>query len=63
VRQGNDVVISWPAAASGFVLQAADDLSSLNWADLTASPLQVGDEMVVTMPVGASSTFYRLRVP
>ena len=54
--------ISWPAAASNFVLQVATSLSSpVAWADATNQPFISGTNTVVTNLLGQGSAFYRLR--
>ncbi|MDB6027063.1 MAG: hypothetical protein JWM68_3286, partial [Verrucomicrobiales bacterium] len=60
-RDGNDVVLSWPTNASGFVLQSTTNLTPLvNWIDSTDTPTIVGTELTVTNAVSENSRFYRL---
>ena len=61
-KSGTDVVISWPASASGMVVQSSTDLATA-FADLTPQPSIVvnGDANTVTIPRGAQSAFFRLR--
>jgi hypothetical protein len=61
-RQGNSVRIAWPAA-SGFKLQGTDSLAPANWLDTGGSPQVINGENVVTLGVGGSARFYRLRSP
>jgi len=55
------VVISWPAAFTGFVLQENNDFTSTNWADVTNSVNVVGGENQVFISSPAGNNFYRLR--
>lgn len=58
----NTVVVSWPAAATGFVLQQnTNGLSSGNWSNVTAGIQTVGTiKTLIVNPTGASRLF-RLR--
>lgn len=57
-RSGNNVVITWPAEATGFVLESSPQLPATTW---TAVPGVTGNSATVT-PTGGSA-FYRLRKP
>jgi uncharacterized repeat protein (TIGR01451 family) len=63
-RQGtNTVVLSWPAAATGFVLQSCDSLlPAPGWSDMTSPPsVVVGSQRTVTLQVSpGEKRFYRL---
>jgi hypothetical protein len=60
-RQGNDLVLSWPSTASGFVIEATDSLSPPNWTAVTNSQTQSGGQVTITIDPGGLSKFYRLR--
>ncbi len=56
------VVLSWPAAASGFVLEETSDLGGIiPWDLVTASPVQQGASLTVTQDMMQSTRYYRLR--
>ena len=56
----NSVIVSWPASATGCVLQTCAELGSGLWADVVASPEVVdGRNQVVITPL-AGQSFYRL---
>jgi uncharacterized repeat protein (TIGR01451 family) len=61
MRNGADVTVSWPAAASGFVLQQSDELSPSSWRDVPVQPSIVGNQKRVTLRVDSSCRNYRLR--
>jgi hypothetical protein len=53
---GTSIVITWPAAATGFVLESTGSLVGGTW---TAVPGVTGN--TATVPVGAGNAFFRLR--
>jgi len=58
----NDLIISWLAAAKGFVLEHTDSLTSLTqWTAVTTVSSIVGDRIIVRLSESNRSTFYRLR--
>ncbi|MCW5552956.1 MAG: Ig-like domain-containing protein [Verrucomicrobiae bacterium] len=57
---GNNLVISWPAEAVGFVLKTTINLTSPSWSTVSETPQLVGDRLVVTLPVSGNSGYYRL---
>jgi hypothetical protein len=58
------VVLSWPASASGFVLETTSNLTSgASWVPLTNGISTVNDRFVLTNNITASPAFYRLHVP
>ena len=60
-RSGNNIVISWPAAAADFILESTASLLPAIWSAVTTTPLPVGNQLTVTVGVSGSATFYRLR--
>jgi hypothetical protein len=58
-----NLVLSWPADALGFVLEAADTLGSGLWAGVSVTPLNAGTELMVRLPLANVHRFYRLRRP
>jgi hypothetical protein len=60
----NTVVISWPTAATGFVLQQnTNGLSSLNWSNVTAGIQTVDTNKILIVNPTSGSRFYRLKSP
>ena len=57
-RQGNDLAISWPAADTGFILQATESLSTPNWATITHTT--VGAENQAVVQTTGTMRFFRL---
>jgi hypothetical protein len=57
-RSGSNVTISWPASATGFILQKTTSLSSPDW-----QPVDTAGQNMVTENAGAGNAFYRLRHP
>jgi hypothetical protein len=62
---GKSISVSWPAAASGFVLQESSDanLGAANWTAVAATPAVVNSRSVVSLPLGPDKKFYRLYHP
>lgn len=58
---GNQLRILWPAAASGYVLQSAPDLTPpVNWTDVVAAPSTVGGTMELLIDASSGGQYYRL---
>ena len=59
---GANVAVKWPAAASGWVLEATDSLTTPNWQPVLMTGVTV-DQGVATVeqPVAAPKKFFRLR--
>jgi hypothetical protein len=55
-QRGNQVTISWPAEATGFVLECTDQLPATSWIEV---PGVIGN--FVTETIDAKAKFYRLR--
>jgi hypothetical protein len=59
---GNAVIISWPAAMQGYLLEAADSLTGkIRWSVVPGSPRLIGSRFAVTNSITSASRFYRLR--
>jgi uncharacterized repeat protein (TIGR01451 family) len=60
----DQVRLSWPLTANGFLLEASSFLdSAARWERVNAAPVTIGDENVVLTPLTPQETFYRLRKP
>jgi len=58
------VKVSWPASATGFVLESRSDLSSNgSWAPVPITPVVEGCNFVVTMTLQTPSALFRLQHP
>jgi hypothetical protein len=58
---GGNVVVSWPANAIGFTLQAKPTLAPASvWGPVTNTPVSIGNRFYVTNPTAGLSRFYRL---
>jgi hypothetical protein len=62
---GNELILSWPATATGFTLQSTPNLTPpVTWLDVTNSPPAVlGGQFTVTNPISGDAQFFRLRKP
>src|SRR5262249_4919205 len=58
----SNVVLSWPVAAVGFVLEVTPDLSHQSWTNVPALVEVIGGQNFVTNTPAGSLEFYRLRL-
>jgi hypothetical protein len=59
-RYGSELLMIWPAAFQGFVMESCTNLSPTNWLALPYPPVQIGDEMIVPIALSEKKRFYRL---
>lgn len=60
----NRAVIVWPSWASGYQLEAANDLPAVSgWNGITNQPVAVGDDIQIVLPISEPHQFYRLSKP
>ncbi len=57
------LVLSWPAPATGYVLQENPSLTTTNWTTVSNAPAVVVGEMRVTISSPLGNRFYRLSKP
>ena len=58
---GAYVVLTWPATATGFILQSATNLGSLAfWTTNSPAPVVVNGQNFVTNPISSAQQFFRL---
>jgi hypothetical protein len=61
-RSGSQFIVSWPASATNYVLEAAITLPASNtWTTVGAQPVVDGDQNKVTVPMSNGNKFFRLR--
>lgn len=60
---GKNLVLSWPAQATGFVLEATDDLAVPGWTQVSVTAVMVGESFSVKVPISGTSKIFRLRRP
>ena len=61
---GNQVVLSWPAAAPSFILETTANLApSAVWTPLTSGVTLSGNSYTLTNTISGNAAFYRLRQP
>ena len=56
---GANVVVSWPASTTGFVLQQTSDLTQPTWTTFGITPLSANNQTQVILPV-TDNMFFRL---
>jgi hypothetical protein len=57
---GGNIVLTWPAAIGGYVLQSSTSLAPQNWQVVNIAVTQVSGQNQVTVPLGNGNVFYRL---
>jgi len=62
VASAQSISLSWPASATGFVLQESTDskMASTSWTPVTATPAVANNQSVVSLPMSSTAKFYRL---
>jgi subtilisin family serine protease len=61
IRAGNQVLLSWPTNASGFVLRSAQNLSGGGWGSVAGAPGVIGSRFYLTNTITGPARFYRLQ--
>jgi len=62
-RQGASVVVSWPATASGFILESCNTFPGVTWNNLGGGTPSGGQNRVTVGVVPGQKVFFRLRRP
>ena len=58
---GHRVHLSWPATATGFVLEQANALGAVvNWSPVAQTPVFTGGQLAVTLDTSAGNKFFRV---
>lgn len=60
---GTNVILSWPAPATGFVLEATDILNPTAWGTAAGTVVEEGGRKKVTVTPDLGTRFYRLNRP
>lgn len=60
-RSGTNLIISWPASASGYQLFSAPSLLSPTWSGVSQAIITNGFWATVTLPFTRTNTFFRLQ--
>ena len=59
-RDGNNMVLSWPAFFGGFLLQQTVDISAPKWEDVTNSVNVIAAENQIRLPLSSGNYYFRL---
>ena len=62
LRQGTNVVLSWPGSAAGFALATTPSLTG-NWSNVAAAFATNGGVISTSLPILTNQAFYRLANP
>jgi len=58
---GGFLLMFWPVSPAGFGLEYATSLAPGNWTNVPSSPLQIGNQYLITIPISGTNAFYRLQ--
>jgi hypothetical protein len=58
--EGSNVVLAWPVTAGACQLQQASNVAAPAWSDVSQTPVQVGEEYRVTLPLAGFQQYFRL---
>ncbi len=61
LKQENSFTLSWPSIVSDAALEFAPELDSESWSILDLTPILVGEQWEVVVPIVDDAGFYRLR--
>jgi hypothetical protein len=61
-RIGNNVQLSWPSTYTGFTLEYKNDMNAATWTPAGTATLN-GSSFQITLPIGANTQIFRLRLP
>jgi hypothetical protein len=57
---GSNIVLSWPTSTAPAQLYASPSFESGSWSPVSTQAVTVNDNFVVTLPLSASGSFFRL---
>jgi hypothetical protein len=61
-KTGSNLLMTWPASATGFAVQTSASLgSSASWGPVSATPVLTNGLNEVTVPIGSQAAFFRLK--
>jgi phospholipase C len=60
---GQNLILTFPTWAAGYILESANDVVSASWAVVTATPVTNGANAILTVPIvpDAESLYFRMR--
>jgi hypothetical protein len=58
---GSSLLLYWPVSTPTFVLETSSSLSPADWKPVAGTPLQIGNQYLMSLPVTTTNSFYRLR--
>ncbi len=60
---GSGFDVSWPASATGFLLESSPSLTNPVWTPVNGSPVTTGDQVTLHVASGEAQGYFRLRRP
>jgi hypothetical protein len=62
-RNNNTIIVSWPSASTGFVLESTTSLNQPSWQGAAEVPTTNNGRLVVSVPLIQQERYFRLRKP
>jgi len=62
-RTGGNILLFWPVNSQGFELYSSSNASGSAWIKVSVTPIDVGDQLIVTLPATNSQHYFRLIRP
>lgn len=62
-RDNGNVILSWPAPSTGFILDESPQLEPATWAPVSGTPTVVNGRNTLSQTIGTANRVYRLRRP
>ena len=63
IRSGDNVILAWPANATGFTLHSTTNLFPTAWSPVAQAAVTNAGQISVTFPASVGSKLFRLRSP
>lgn len=62
-RAGSQITLSWAAADTGYILEQTAALQPLAWTRVDTTPTTIGNRLIVSVDIGSTAAFFRIREP
>ena len=62
-RSGGSIILFWPATDRDFLLEGAAGIPASEWSPVNVTPVEIGGQRIVTLPVAGSHQYFRLQKP
>jgi hypothetical protein len=63
IRSGANITLSWPTNSAGFIVESTSTPTGPGWSSLGQSPVVIGTNFAVTLPISTATRHFRLHHP